>query len=87
MKSVSRVSAALQAVARDTAPGASEADVRMRVSRVPGLSPICLGRRPLWLAFSGSRGSPSPWEWHCLGRQRGLALADTKGNAFPRPVS
>ena len=57
-----------------SAPGASVADVRMRASRSPGLSLICLGKRPSWLAFPGSRGSPSLGEWHCLGR-RGLALA------------
>lgn len=28
---------------------------------------------------------PSPWEWHHLGRQERLALADTEGSAFPRP--
>lgn len=64
-------SVALQAVVLGMAPGASKANVRMRASRIPGLSLICLGKRPSWLALSGFWGSPSLWEWHCLGRHRG----------------
>ena len=63
-----------------TAPGASVADVRMRASRIPGLSLICLGKRPSWLA----PGAAPAWG-------SGTALADGdwpwQGQCFPKAAS